>query len=386
MSERTNNELNMGYIREDDEFDEREIDGQLDGNGNQLPFEEQDRWYLSLRHGGEWSDRVSTNINYNVVSDIAYVDDIGGEFGTSLSSYLNPNNSALSGVRTASLDKRGSIRYRSGAFSTDLTLQGFEALNPNQVEQYEKLPSLTSRWRGDFGPVETNVNFNYTFWDKDNSDIGGVAAIIGERAVADVEASWPLRRAWGFLTPSVGVIHRKYQLDDEPATARSNPELTTGRVSLDSGLIFDRFFTFRDTSMQQTLEPRVYYLYVENDFQDDLPQFDAAFSTQSYASLFRDNRFSGYDRVGDAERVSLGITSRFLNESTGSEVLSMSIGQIYFFKDRDVIFGSTPGVDPTADESPLFVQARYRFGDNLSVNGTFEWEPDVNRSNRGPSQ
>ena len=31
---------------------------------------------LSLRHGGEWSDRVSTNINYNVVSDIAYVDDI----------------------------------------------------------------------------------------------------------------------------------------------------------------------------------------------------------------------------------------------------------------------------------------------------------------------
>ena len=383
LSKRTENELNIGYIYGDETFDEREIEGQLDANGNQLPFEEQNRWYLSLRHDGDWSQSLSSSINYNVVSDTAYVEDIGGEFGNSLSSYLDSNSSALSGTRTASLDKRGSIRYRAGGFSNTLSLQAYESLNPDRAPQYERLPSLTTTWGEDFGPIETDVRLNYTFWDRDNSDLSSRAAIIGERAVADVEASWPFRNSWGFITPTAGLIHRKYQLDDEPSSSRSNPEITTGRFSLDTGLIFDRFFKFRGTDMQQTLEPRVYYLYVEDDFQDDLPDFDSSFATQSYSSLFRDNRFSGYDRIGDAQRISLGVTTRFLNERSGDELFRFSIGQIYFLKDSSVILGSSRGVDPTADESPLFLQARYHFGSNFSVNGTYQWEPDVNRSNRG---
>lgn len=387
LSGNTYNELNLGYIHGDKEYDDRDIEDLTTGATNAdvtiPPFEEQNRWYLSLRHDGSWTDNLTSKINYNVVSDIDYVDDIGGEFGTSLSDFLDPVGSNLTTTRTASLDKLGEVNYRNGAFKAGLKLQAFQSLDPLGQEQYEQLPNLNASWKTDVGPLESEIDFDYTFWDIDNSDITGPRAIIGERAYTDLDVSWPIRRIWGFLEPSAGVIHRKYQLDDEPITDRSNPEITTGRFSLDSGLYFDRFFKFRDKDIQQTLEPRLYYLYVENDFQDDLPQFDAAFSTQSYASLFRSNRFSGYDRIGDAERISLGVTSRFLREQTGAEVFSLSIGQIFFLEDRDVIFQPTTGVDPTADESPLFLQGRYKFSDNLSVNGTFEWEPDVNRSNRG---
>lgn len=378
LSQRTENQLNLGFISKDDVYDDRSA-AEITANA---PVEEQDRWYMSLRHDGKWNEHLTSSINYNVISDIEYVDDIGGEFGSSLSDFLNPVDSALSGNRSASLDKAGKVTYRKGAFLTSLSLQAFESLSVNTAPQYEQLPSLSSRWRGGVGPLESSIAFNYTFFDKDNTNVGGLAGTIGERAVSDISVSWPQRKIWGFLIPSAGLIHRKYQLDDEIVGARSNPELTTGRLSLDAGLYFDRFFSWRGVNMQQTLEPRAYFLYVENDFQDDIPSFDSSFSTQSYSSLFRNNRFSGYDRIGDAQRVSLGISSKFLNENTGAEVLSFSIGQIYYLKDRDVIFGTRAGVDPTADESPLFLQGRYRLGNNFSMQGTFEWEPDVNRSNR----
>tara|TARA_R110002110_G_scaffold75741_5_gene200035 strand:- start:25 stop:1332 length:1308 start_codon:yes stop_codon:yes gene_type:complete len=277
----------------------------------------------------------------------------------------------------------GSIEYSQGKFKAGLTVQGFESLDPLGGEQYERLPNLKASWNQDFGPIESNVKFDYTFFDKDNTDLSGPLATIGERAYTDIEVSWPMRKIWGFFEPSVGVLHRKYQLDDESGPIRSNPEITTGRFSLDGGLIFDRFFKFNDTAFQQTLEPRIFYIQVEDDFQDDLPQFDAGAATQSFASLFRDNRFSGFDRIGDADRISLGVTSRFLFQENGSELLSLSIGQIYYLKDRSLIFQPTAADDPKADESPLFTEARANIGDNFSMSGSYEWEPDVNRSNRG---
>lgn len=388
MSLRTSNEVNMGFIRKDDDYDDRELEDLTSAGTNTgvvIPeFEKEDRWYINLRHEGGWSPEWQTSIDYNAVSDIDYLDDIGGEFGSaSVTQFLNPVSTSFAERRSASLDKLGKVQYKRGKLQLGFNLQAFQSLDPLGADQYEKLPNLTAEWGTDIGPLESDIKFDYTFFDKDNSDLTGPLATIGERAYTDLEVSWPNRKVWGFLTPSAGVIHRKYQLDDEPLASRANPEITTGRFSLDGGLFFDRFFDFKGTALQQTLEPRVFYLYVENDFQNDLPQFDAGASTQSFSTLFRDNRFSGFDRIGDAERISVGLTSRFLEEDTGSEFLSLSLGQIYYLKDRDVLFQPTAADDPTADESPLFAEARFKMGPELSVSGSFEWEPDVNRSNRG---
>jgi LPS-assembly protein len=59
--------------------------------------------------------------------------------------------------------------------------------------------------------------------------------------------------------------------------------------SLDGGLIFER----DQGAVVQTLEPRAFYLVAPYRPQDDLPAFDTANTTFSYAQLFRDSRFSG---------------------------------------------------------------------------------------------
>jgi lipopolysaccharide assembly outer membrane protein LptD (OstA) len=67
-------------------------------------------------------------------------------------------------------------------------------------------------------------------------------------------------------------------------------------------------------------------------------------NTFSYASLFRDNRFSGSDRIGDENKLSLGVTSRWI-EDNGFERQRVSVGQAYYFKDREV---QLPGIDRPA--------------------------------------
>lgn len=390
LSARTANQFNMGFVRKDDEYDNRDLEDLTSAGtdpGVVIPeFEKQDRWYLNLRHQGSWSPEWQTSISYNAISDLEYLGDIGGDFGSESASQLtNSISGNFAERRSASLDRLGTIEYKKGKLKMGLRLQAFEPLDALSAatEQYQQLPNLNADWSTDIGPLESDIKFDYTFFEKDNTGLTGALGMIGERAYTDLDVSWPNRKIWGYLTPSAGVIHRKYQLENEPLNTRSNPEITTGRFALDGGLFFDRFFAFNGMALQQTLEPRVYYLNVENDFQDDLPEFDAGASTQSYSSLFRTNRFSGFDRIGDAERISVGVTSRFLDEDSGSEFLSLSLGQIYYLKDRAVVFQPTAADNPNADESPLFAEARFKLNSQFSVSGTYEWEPDVNRSNRG---
>ncbi len=85
----------------------------------------------------------------------------------------------------------------------------------------------------------------------------------------------------------------------------------------------------------QTLEPRAYYLFSEFEEQSLLPLFDTSELNFSFSQLFREDRFSGGDRTGDADQVSIAITSRILDEK-GKERARVSIGQIRCFDDIQV--------------------------------------------------
>jgi len=188
---------------------------------------------------------------------------------------------------------------------------------------------------------------------------------------------------WGYIKPQVDLVYRKYELTNTPLNVAPSPAITIPRFSLDAGLYFDRFFEFGRHKLQQSLEPRIFFLNVPAKNQDDLPQFDAGRLTAGFAQLFRTNRFNGRDRIGDARQISLGITTRFLDEDSGRQFFEASIGQIHYLKDREVLFQPTAVGDPTAPRSPLISDARLSLANGLDISGSFEWEPAVDRSNRG---
>ncbi|MEX2488875.1 MAG: LPS assembly protein LptD [Pseudomonadales bacterium] len=385
LTERTENAVNAAFLREDDKFDERErFDETTSGTGTTAEFEKEDRWLLHVSHDGIWSPRWRTSISYSAVSDIDYLHDIGGDVGSSsVRRFTDPADRSLSSRRSAALDRKGQIQYRGDAWTWLLLAHGYQNLDRDGQEQYERLPKLAGNYADTWSIFDLDLDLEYTYFDKDNEDISGRRAIIGGRALVDAAASIPLRTVWGFAEPSLSVVHRSYNLDDTPENARTNPHVTTPVFSFDAGLYFDRLFTIQQTGFQQTLEPRIFYLYVEEKDQDDLPEFEATPLTPGFAQLFREKRFSGVDRIGDANQLSVGITTRLLHQDTGAELVSASMGQIYHFKDREVIFRPEPGFDPEADSSPIFAQATLNLHNGLRITGSYEWEPRLNRSNRG---
>ncbi len=156
-------------------------------------------------------------------------------------------------------------------------------------------------------------------------------------------------------------------------------------LSLDSGLIFDRALQADWLNLgagTQTLEPRLFYLYVPYRDQNDMPLFDSSVMDRDLDWLFRKNRFTGADRMGDANQLTAALTTRLIDAPSGRERLRASIGQIEYFEDRRVNMYS---VEPaqTADNSGLIAQGLVNLSSRWTVQGGVQLEPensDIQRS------
>ena len=361
----TENQVAATYLPDDDIFDNRSV---VDLAAPDT-FERQDRWLGYLKHRGYYGN-WSTRADYAGTSDIDYFDDLDGF--TNVESDLDRN---LDQSQSPALLREGALTFRKDQWYSSLEARSFQPLSRGQPEQYQVLPRLTVAGRHLLGPVNVSGLMQLTSFDnKDN------ARVTGERTVLDTSLSLPLRNAWGYATPSVRVYHRQYSLDGVAAGTDESPELTTGSAALDAGLFLERPFNWRNRELTQTLEPRLHYLYVEESSQDNLPLFDSTLVTPSYDTLFRNRRYTGYDRVGDANRFALGLTTRFLDER-GVQRFAASAGQLYHLEDRAITTGVSPGSDPTTSRSPLFLSLALS-GNRLSGYASYEFEPDSTRSNR----
>jgi len=152
----------------------------------------------------------------------------------------------------------------------------------------------------------------------------------GVRADVSPELRWDLRAPGYFFEPIAGYHFTQYDLQNAASGDPSTPTRTLPYASVDTGLIFER-----DAGSQGqrivTLEPRLMYTYIPYRNQDELPLFDTGLPDFNMVELFRSNRYVGDDRIGDANQLAFGFTSRLFNESTGTQYLSATLGQIRYF-------------------------------------------------------
>ncbi len=366
------------FLPSDNEFDDRST---IDLTAaNPASFEEQDRWLMHLYHKSV-RDRWVARLNYTGVSDTDYLRDLGGIAASEVDF-----DQTLGSGQSPALLRSGSVAYHSNHLTSQLELISFQNLSEFQAEQYETLPRVTVDYRNvlyrnNVSALDISSRVQFTEFRKNSS--GGIDPITGQRVVLDTAIEFPMRETWGFIIPRAGLIHRQYNLSDVPAGAQDNPAITTASASIDAGLIFERATRFRDADVVQTLEPRIYYLYTNEKYQDDLPEFDTTTITPSYTQIFRPNRFTGYDRIGDANQVAAGVETHISSAKTGSNLLSASFGQIFHLQDQKVFLNPTPGYDPDADTSPLFASLKMHLSDSVSVYTSIEYDSDAGEANRG---
>ena len=145
--------------------------------------------------------------------------------------------------------------------------------------------------------------------------------------------------------PRLGVRYTAYKLDNLDPGATENPTRTTPFFSLDNIIYLERDLGIGRTTYTQTLEPRLFYLWVKGQNQEDIPLFDSSEPAFSYRELFEENRFNGADRMGDANQAAIAVTSRLIDPNTGIEKFRASIGQLYYFNNRNVTLDNTEPLD-----------------------------------------
>ncbi|NIC04607.1 LPS-assembly protein LptD [Billgrantia bachuensis] len=359
-----------------------------DGGGSGEPgearrFEGEDRWYVDYLHSGYFDSRTSYNLRYGAASDGRYFDDFGSAFGD------DPNN----------MPRLARLNYRGDVWNLDARAQGFQRLDDplrDRKKPFYRLPSLTAnaRWSQSGGLYQQwRSNVTYFWRDVDRNRVPLREAAVGTRLHLSPATGWRFDETWGHLEPRVEWLYTAYDLDyGERQTERDTSlQRAVPVASIDGGLVFERELDLGGRAYRQTLEPRFNYAYVPARDQSEFPEFDSDERAFSWNQLWSPYRFSGSDRIGDLNRLSYGISSRFLEDAAGRERFTLGMGQAVYFDDRNIDMAGDPDTLPspalddgerlyqaTRNRSPVVTRLDWRINERWSTR--YEWLYDDQRS------
>ncbi|MFN7095318.1 MAG: LPS-assembly protein LptD, partial [Burkholderiales bacterium] len=289
------------------------------------------RYYYHLTDTHNLESNVAVGYNYNQVSDNNYFVDFGNFNST---------------VDNINLDQSVYANYKPQWGFVGIKAQQFQTLQPTgpsgpvaTAPIYSTLPQVNLNIQPQaIGQTPFQVNFISQY-----SNFYSTAMQSGQRAVIYPSITMPLKKAWGYITPKFGYNYTNYQLAPFPNQQAGYNGINRAIPisSIDSGLYFERPLTLGSTSYAQTLEPRLYYLYIPEVDQSKIPLFDTAPATYNLNQLFSENRFSGYDRINLANDLTMGVTSRLINDNTGVEMANWGIGYRYYITpENDFAYGN----------------------------------------------
>jgi len=319
-----------------------------------------DRYFLGFRHFHQLPRGWSVAVNAQGVSDDDYFRDLSTRIAAT--SQTNLPRDVILGYG----DENWTFSARAIAYQT---LQ--DPLAP-VTEPYRQVPQLAVSGikQGVYG-TDWRIAGELTNYSHPK-------LVDGQRLIVYPQASMPFRRSWGYLTPKLGFHYTRYNLPDNDQgfadATRSVP-----LASVDAGLYFDRPWDFRGSSYFQTLEPRLFYVRVPYRDQSQLPNFSTAEVDFGANSLFRENRFIGGDRIGDANQVTAAVTSRLVESGTGLERLTATLGQIYYLDPQRVTLDGPPR---EGNKSDLVALVSGQVTPVLSIDGGLEYNVTQHRARR----
>ncbi len=322
-------------------------------NTNYLPDDQEahmSRWLVNYTQSTQLSNFWHMGVNYNDVSDPNYFSD------------LETNSAQIS--NQSYLDREINLTSNNNNWAAAAYIRDYKIVDqdldlgnrPYNTEPELDFSTQTSNFAG--GKLNLSLSSQLTNFEKDDlTDEPG--PIEGGRVSIRPTISAPLTQSYGYFTPSLGAQGTAYSLSNSAQNgfSQAQPSMIDPILDLDTGLNFDRSFGVLNKNYEQTLTPRLFYLYVPYRDQNNFPSFDSSIIQFNYDSLFATNRFNGLDRQGDANQLSYALSTSFNNDS-GSELLDAGIGQTAYFQDRRVsLCQSTPANNCLPNENPDYDQA-----------------------------
>jgi LPS-assembly protein len=334
-----------------------EIDAQV------LPDDRQTdttRYALVWRHQQAMPNGFGAYVDLNKVSDDKYFADLADRI-------------AITSQTT--LPREAGITWSRGPWTALGRVQSFQVLqDPNApiVPPYNRVPQIVGSlaetdwlgltWSG-FGE-----------YARFRSDV----LTQGDRAVLYPQVAWKIGTPGWFVTARTGVHMRRYDLDETFPGDRTR-NLAIPISSLDAGLVFEREWDLWGSRYTHTFEPRAYYVYIPYREQNSLPVFDSAIDDYNFGQLFTENRYLGNDRIGDANQLTIGVTSRLLQPGTGAERLRVALAQRFYFEDQRVTLNEVPR---SASSSDILLAVEGRISEAWAIAGLLQQNLDRGQNER----
>lgn len=362
----------------------------IDGNPllRRLKDTGDDRYFISFQDTRTYgTSGWSSHVWLNNVSDDYYFNDFKGD-----PAQITDNQ----------IINDASLHYGSQHWLFTSRALGYQTLHPIDrtpvSNQYRRLPQiiLDGRYPAFYKALNFNLDTeynNFTYLDAPGQT-SAMSPSVGSRTY--IEPALSIHKYWvaGFFKPEVrlsssfyntskmNVVFYNNQGAMVPGQQGGNETRVLPITDLDMGLFFDRDAHFFGHAYTQTLEPRLFYLYVPYKNQDDIPVFDTAVEPFSYSQLFRTNRFNGMDRIGDTNQLSFALSTRFLDSETGDEKFRAGVGEIFYFTQRKVNLNNVAGpvtlasvVPNDADISPIAGEMTFHINHDWRMESNIAWDP-----------
>ncbi|UUO24438.1 LPS assembly protein LptD [Colwellia sp. M166] len=319
------------------------------------------RYLARFQHVGTFSQRFRAHVDYTTISDDNYLVDLG-------SSQFNSNDSYLYQV--------GEIAYFAENWQSTLKLQDFEVLG-NHQHSYKTLPQIEISRQQKLANFDGILDIYSELSSFDTADETQPTA---QRYHVEAGLLYPIASPAWFLNSEVKVLQTNYHQNNisDGSLLEKNVSRTLPKIRFHGGVNFDRNLTLFNKGYNQTLEPQLQYLYIPEKDQNNIGIYDTTNLQDDYNGLFRDRRFSGIDRIAQANQISWGVTSRLLTEEN-NEVLRFSLGRIVYFNESN--FNSSEQ-DTVVDKSALAADIFLHLSRNWQFSSDIQYNTDLSVTNK----
>ncbi len=323
-----------------------------------------DRYALSWKHNQNLDavlNGLAGYVNLNKVSDDTYFSDLSDRV-------------AFTSLTT--LPREGGLSYVNGPWGVVARAQAFQTLQDPSAPQpapYNRVPQLLvtlgeTDWIGlTFAGIAEYAYFRQP------------TLTTGQRAYAWPTVAWSRQGAAWSVTARTGAHLREYDLNEIRPNVSSTQSYAIPISSVEGGLVFERDWNIADRNFVQTLEPRAFYVYVPYRDQSTAPIFDTAVDDFNFSQLFSVNRYLGNDRIGDANQLTLALSSRLLHPETGAELLRVAVGERFYFQDQRVVLNETPRSGATSD---VLLGVEGRLSEAWALAALWQYNFDTSRTER----
>ena len=320
------------------------------------------RWAYRLRHAQNLPGGWFGSMRWQRVSDDSYFTDLGTQISQTSQVQLP---SDISAVRVA--DWGG-----AGSYSLDGIVQRWQTLQVDPLAPvtppYNRLPQINlNAVRHEVLRTDFDFFGQYSAFDHPT-------LVSGQRAVAYPSLSVPFSTTYAYFTPKAGVNFTRYAIGQN-SSGFMDQDRTVPIFSADSGLTFERPTTLGGVSFFQTLEPRLYYLYIPFRDQSRIPVFDSAEQDVNFTTIYAENQFSGWDRINDVNQITVGVSSRLIGADTGAQRVRVGVAQRYYFEPQRV---TLPGVPPrSASTSDLLAALSGTIAQHWTADAGLQYNTDA---------